>query len=452
MGWSQIPAEIFDIIVEDLPLYDIKNMRLVDKVGAANCLGHRMLSYASTAQTDLTERSLWDLVARSSHAVFGPAVRQLNIFAVCLDEVPSRIKIPSSMPFRSNRPTMSTEGLDIKLVREYQRTRDSLSDELIIDLLALALDSFTGLNSIVLDPVSVSSLYQKWWPWGVFAAGTSPWISHVCYLALAATSRSGTRARHLDLYTTKGTEPYLRYKHQSPSNDVYGMLCDDLASHLASIKQRHGDIRLPFETLHITLCTGPRTIHWPLHDWSKALSSRKVPESSKSDAAIEEGSSGLVQFLKCAPHLQNLYVYFNHKGSTIREEYFNIFNGMAELSFAHLRRLSLSDLPVTSAAILQFLHTHRNISHLDLQRVHILDDEEWDPIFRFISDEMMDLLVLILSDCYRGKSLVPLDRDQFFKKYFPTRRLIPVDFDGNNFGADIHTYFIMSRRLPTGIE
>ncbi|KAJ5179356.1 hypothetical protein N7492_002566 [Penicillium capsulatum] len=445
MNWNQIPAEIFDIIVRDLELNDIKNLRLVNKASAERCLGPRLLSFASTAETDLTEQSLWDLMAHSLHPAFGPAVRKLRVLSICFDHVGKHVVFEfNSSPAPAwggswwddlRSITVPSATYDMNWLREQQQIRDSLSDQVIIDFLGPAISSFTGLENVTLRSWVTTSPGQKWPPYEGFAPVTARWTSHVCYLTLAAVAGSKTTAKSLNLFTEAETPAERGSNVRTYPQICSGVLWRELSSHVTKIHQTYGEIQLPFDDLSIQV----RAEDDAIKQTSTSMFPSLFSASSSNDEAKDDFSS-LTRLLRLMPGLRNLDVCFNQKGRCNPVYYGHIFTGIAELSFPQLRNLHLQNLSITSAAILRFLKSHRMIHHLYLEGLSIPADEEWGPVFSFLSEEMKDLLVLVLSECFRGESQIRLYPDVFFKQYFTTRPFLPIS-SVNNSGPDLHMIF-----------
>ncbi|KAJ5141883.1 uncharacterized protein N7443_006600 [Penicillium atrosanguineum] len=196
--WGCIPSEIFDQINQHLDLQSLKNLRLVNKHTAERCLGPHFLSFARRARTDLTEASLRALLIRARHPIFQKAVRRLAIRVIIYDAhslVPATTKLET---YYGSRAPAS------RWLREAQKTRNSLPDEFIIHSLATALKHLSALQEIRLEPsLAIAPNTDQWLT--RFPAKYS-WISHACFLTLAAIARSSNTIHQVDIYTRRESD------------------------------------------------------------------------------------------------------------------------------------------------------------------------------------------------------------------------------------------------------
>lgn len=166
---------------------------------------------ASTHGTDLTEFSLQNLAARALHPVFRKTVQRLTTKSVFYAHHGDYITSErwQSLLARWNVSDRLLEMIwgnrepwepqNVKWLKSQQKARDALSDEFIIKTLVTALDHFSALDLIKLQPwIAVTPGKEKkidfWYP------VRFQWASHVSLLTLAAVSRSATAVRQLDLY------------------------------------------------------------------------------------------------------------------------------------------------------------------------------------------------------------------------------------------------------------
>jgi hypothetical protein len=238
MSWDRVPSEIFDAINEYLDLNTIKSLRLVSKYISQRCLGPRFLFFASQAITDLTLGKLQALDKRASHPVFRNAVRRLIIQATFYDHCghyPERRKLET---FYGSRDPVNMEWL-----KKLQKERNTMSDKFIIDSLVNALNQFSALDEIKIQPcITIAPKINI----PLRHSFTFRWASHVCFLTLAAAARSSTTLRQLSIY--KGCE----------ADSEPGRLCSvpvrDIAFHLKKIKGKClSDIHLPIENLGLNV-------------------------------------------------------------------------------------------------------------------------------------------------------------------------------------------------------
>lgn len=458
MAWDRIPSEVFDLILQGVDLETIKNVRLVNKVTAQRCLSPRFLSFASHIQTDLTEQSLWKLMARASHPVFSRVVRQLNMVAVCYDHRGKNVLFELDYTTRSDwnpllawgRPTTKETPrarYDLEWLQQQLAIREKVSDQFIMHVISSALDSFTDLQQISLQAQVWTSASERWSPYAVFAPVMVPWATHVCYLTLAAVAMSKSSVPEIDIYGKYEKDSNPTDKLRRPSWIRCGVSITELGHYFAKINDS-GEVRLPFESMKLYLSTGTQTqpeseIEWLQIGYSSLLSgfSSSVWEEKNPNG---NDQSGVMRLLKATPDLRDLTIDLDHESLAIGNRVRRIFTSMADQTYLHqLRKCELISLPVTSAALLKFLEAHRGLEYLTLQDLSIPFDDNFDPVFHFIGAEVLELKTCTMSDLYRGDTRVNLDREAFAHAYCPHRPYLPIEFaSGVPAPPDIYLIFV----------
>ncbi|KAJ5577914.1 uncharacterized protein N7459_006878 [Penicillium hispanicum] len=429
MSWDRLPREVWDIILQHLDLNTVKTFRLVNRTAARGCLGSRFLAPAAIAETDLTEESLWRLVARALHPTFAYAVRQLTIVATdsidrgrlvryshngtCLysnDHLSTASDVALQLPQRLRKANPETEKERSRLKETYQAP----SDEFIIAVLVTALDSFLQLDKVKLQSWIVALPQAKYRRASVFWNLKSQPASRACYLTLAAVARSKTPMRAMDIYHNNDRWPF----HVQPSN----LPTNDFVGHLTKISGDHdGDMRLGLKSLGLNISAVVDIEEHHLRELAIKNSWSFTPSSfnSKNQSSSKPDPSGLIRLLRCVPDLENFNLQFNPIGHGPPNENYHIFTGVADqVHFNHLRSFELADLPVTAHALHKFLQRHHTIRVLQITGAALPGVETWDPIFSFISAEMR-LQKLYLGRLYNGGIRMPLYLDEHMARYYP---------------------------------
>lgn len=79
---SRLPAVPLDLVLENLDLASIKNLRLTSRWLSDNCLGPRFKSFLREPTTDLSRSSLDNLDALVSHPYLRSTVKSITIMAL----------------------------------------------------------------------------------------------------------------------------------------------------------------------------------------------------------------------------------------------------------------------------------------------------------------------------------------------------------------------------------
>lgn len=289
-----------------------------------------------------------------------------------------------------------------------------MSDKFIIDSLLNALNQFSALDEIKLQPyITIAPEINI----PLRHSFTFRWASHVCFLTLAAAARSSTTLRQLGIY--KGCE----------ANSELGRLCSvpvrDIAFHLKKIKGKClSDIHLPIESLGLNVSSE----EWnpPRKQGSMQSISTGPILKGRGVAYKSDNLSGLEQLLQCAAKLVKLYLAFDfdhHRGVLVPESYYTIFTRIADnVYLRQLRHCCLINFPVTVNALLEFLRKHQNIVSLCMTGLCIPEGERWNPILKYISTNMLNLDALSISCLRQGARFVELNPDpkirrDFFRNY-----------------------------------
>lgn len=403
MSWDCVPSEIFDAINEYLDLNTIKSLRLVSKYTSQRCLGPRFLFFASQVRTDLTSGSLQVLDKRASHPVFRNAVRCLIIQATFYDHCghyPKRRKLET---FYGSRDPANMEWL-----KNLQKERNTMLDKFIIDSLVNALNQFSALDEIKIQPyITIAPGINI----PLRHSFTFRWASHVCFLTLAAAARGSTILRQLGIY--QGCEPY------SEPGRLCSVPAREIAVHLKKIKgKRLGDIYLPIESLGLKV-SGEK---WnpPRRQGSMRSLFTGPILNGRGGAYKSDNFSGLEQLLQCAAKLVKLCLAFDfdyHRDLSVPESYYTFFTRMADnVYLRQLKHFCLIDFPVTVNALLEFLRKHQNIVSLCMKGLCIPEGERWNPILKYINTNMLDLDALSISCLRQGAHFVELNPDPMIRR------------------------------------
>ena len=454
MAWNRIPSEVFDLILEDVDLETIKNVRLVNKVAAQRCLSPRFLSFASHVQTDLTEQSLWKLMARASHPVFSRAVRKLTIVADCYDHRGQNVlfELDNTPPstwdsllgydvWNSREIPRST--YDLEWLRQQQTARDALSDDFIIHIMTSALESFTELQHISLQARVWTSAKERWSPYVIFAPVMVPWATHVCYLTLAAVAKSRSSVPEIDIYGSWEEDSITTDNLCLSSCQFCGVSLVELRRYLAKINEGDG-IRLPFETMKLCLSTGIQVKRGSETKWLQMGYLSLFPGlSGAEEKPSHNDQAGVMRLLKATPDLRDLTMNLDGNPD-IDDGVHEMFTSVADqISLPQLRKCELNRLPVTSAALLKFLEAHRDLEDLTLRKIAIPADDTFAPVFRFIGAEMLQLSTCTMSEFSYDQESIHLDREAFMRAYCPRRPYLPIEFaSGGPPPPDIYIIFV----------
>lgn len=379
LPWDRIPSEILDQINQYLDLKSIKNLRLVNKHTAERCLGPRFLSVAWCVRTDLTEASLRTLLVCARHLIFQKAVRRLVIRATIYDaqsQVPATTKLETFYGSRSP----ASEWLE-----KAQKARKFLPDEFIIHSLATAMKNFSALQEIKLEPsLAIAPNTDQWLT--RFPA-KDPWISHACFLTLAAVARSPNTVQEVDIYTRRVSDG--RTDH---IDENCGVSISDLARYIAKLSEYDAnDVNLPIENLGLKVSGGNNGPSNPNHNISDL--------------------SAVGQLLNCMTNLNTLYLTFDfdYYLHPVLDSYYEPFGHIVDN--AHLKNLNhlhLENLPLTVDGLLKMLKKHPTIVFLCLKNLRIPDDQTWEPLIKYIDAELLALEKLSISCLRQGGRLVEL--------------------------------------------
>jgi hypothetical protein len=318
-------------------------------------------------------------LACARHPIFQKAVRRLVIRATLYDaqsQVPATTKLETFYGSRSP----ASEWLE-----KAQKAREILPDEFIIHSLATALKNFPALQEIKLEPsLAVAPNTDQWL---TRIPAEDPWISHTCFLTLAAVARSPNTVQEVNIYTRRVSDG--RTDH---IDENCGVSISELARFIAKLNEYDAnDVNLPIENFGL-----------------------KVSGGNNGPPNLDQNISDLAavgQLLNCMTTLTTLYLTFDfaYYLHPALDSYYEPFGHvMDNAQFKKLNHLHLENVPLTVDGLLEVLKKHPTIAFLCLKNLRIPDDQTWKPIIKYIDVELLALEKLSISCLRQGGRLVEL--------------------------------------------
>ena len=422
MSWDRLPRELFDEVLRYLDYDSIKNFRLVNKSASRGCLNSQFLATATEAETDLTEQSLWDLMARAMKTAFASSVRRLVITSTSSTNNNTVARYSRNGMFmnstelsKASSKISTTPGTlsagkksDPKGNVHRYGVHEPRSDEFIIKILVAALNAFTQLDEISLQSCTVPLHQSKNKHRSLLWNLKSQYASRTCYLTLAAVARSKTRVRAMNIYHNQHRWPFYAEASSSASED-FALDLDRIIR--AGLEHSRFGIR----SLKLNLSSGVG-----IADRSLATrSSVRNMMSSYHESSLRPDTTGLIRLLQCMPDLETFSLQFSQDGRTLSGEDWHIFTTITDkVQFQQLRICELDGVPVTAHSLCKFVQRHHHIKVLRIIGAALPGVEEWPSVFSAISCEL-DLQELRLDRLRWAETKYSFWYDQYISRYYP---------------------------------
>ncbi|PGH00361.1 hypothetical protein GX51_05860 [Blastomyces parvus] len=492
--FHDLPPEVVENIAENLDLGSLKCLRLASTACRILCLGPRFKSFFRQKTTDLTESSLEALCALASHPDLGPAVKHLTIMAVIydvseaerilslgvrriagkLDEGTVRSAVHATLAqennltfgtlrgFKNSRPMIGFSRQncddqdrldaesDLTWLRARQKEQDGQSDESILSSLVSAFRTFTRLDSVNLDAITVwgrrdttvSTLHGQDWH--------RIWVraSQVYRLSMSALATSGLVVESLAVYRNT-------LRCSVPSCDIMAPLENFDSRNIAllgtSIRNLALGVSMKVETDAGKISATRKKILEQTTPGSRRLFDWDMLGSTDPEAVAETNFTGIARLLQFMPNLEalDLHLYRCLRGDL--SGYDQIFELISQhIRLPLLKQCYLRGVYATQGALLQFLANHPFINHLDLREIY-LTSGAWEPVIDHLNSKMPTLTRLRLSNLWTTQvlNLRPIWEADFDEMDYLKPSPISYPCQG---GLVVHTWDFKEHDLKKGLE
>lgn len=427
-----LPAPPTQIILENLDLASLKNLRLTCRALSDNCIGPRFQSFFPVIKTDLSENSLRSLDKLVSNPLLRPVVKSITVLAMVynfhnLEYILRTKKRPAEAdpedPSHLTFVPCTTGDLaavrdDLNWMNARQQEDDSRDVTAVVDQLASILKKLGELEMLELDGSFVEHrhkasplVYEHQAEW------VQNWISasRAFSIATLAMAQSKVTVDALKVFEVTGR-------------------CSVQAADITNAMENIGSDNFALVGKHIknfAISTSTRVCIKPAETtdssgYDSDASEIELPERPRYDYTIlhhddpelvtEANFPGVATMLSQMPNLEvlRLHLFRTVHGRTV--EYDQLFAKIArDVRLPALEQLSLEGLFATQEDLLLFLSNHPNIKMLTLRTID-LTSGAWEPIFAHISS-MPALERVRLSTLCIGDEVLNLDpKEERFSK------------------------------------
>ncbi|KAF2258582.1 hypothetical protein CC78DRAFT_621679 [Lojkania enalia] len=455
---SILPSKSTEKILSNISLQDIKNLRLVSKSLAKQCIGPSFKQHFKTKTTSFSPESLDSLITLALHPELGPAVQNLTIQAEAYDtsEVNRvlrtkrrRVVKQSGVFTQTTEPPCTEDELlhaqrDLEWLQEQIHSYSTVSEATVSDTLATALHAFGELQILDLDCI----VY-------VAPEKTMPPISAPEWYPIWQTASRSFRVLSLAIAKAQIPIDTLTIFRTAPRCSVASF---DITKHVPALRE-NGFADAGPKIKNFALSVSSRVVT----DFAQIEEARKKLEgvekvfhnamgshigllpADSPEATAAENFPGIAELLSMMPNLEavDLHFYTTLKGRV--NAYSQIFDAVAEkCRFADMGQVFLRGLPLTEDALLRFLGNHPKTKELTLYE-SMLFAGSWEKVFAHLSAAHM-LKKLHLSNLWSSEghlmNLAPFENTEISH-----RQAYPC-FGG----AMVHTRDIKEKELRAGLK
>ncbi|OJK01245.1 hypothetical protein ASPACDRAFT_58970 [Aspergillus aculeatus ATCC 16872] len=414
---DDLPLEILQMILADLDLESVKNLRLTTRTLAERCAGPRFQLIQPVL--DFSRPNLRALHALACDPAISPKVHSLTFLATspdtrelennvedgCYEVVEWRGPMFQKFNRRYKPEELEQAKSDLLWLRQQQEARTQEPPSEMIELLQLALKGFSALESIRFDGGVIrgrakreSPGYKEWQP--VWARA-----SHVLSSVLTAMVQSGVSVKRLDVYR---------------NTSRCCIQVDELAALAAGFSPSQLEVLgKGLESLQLSMSGMLKDAH------VKEMENEEDDDEEEEEEEEEEGENNdksndeektppvikdevldiTALFLRSAPALRELDLTFRRSGSKEKDYYCYdwVIDRIAhETQFLMLEKCSCSGLAAKGGSLLLFLQKHPTLRSLTLREC-FLTSGSWTPILTHLQS-LPRLETLSLSNLF-GKHM-----------------------------------------------
>ncbi|KAK0621962.1 hypothetical protein B0T17DRAFT_535477 [Bombardia bombarda] len=375
----------WDIVLQNLSLSSLKNLRLTSKTLAAACNHHRFLRFIENQTTDLSTQSLQSLATLAAHPL-GRGVKHLTLLAAVYDKswleriVQTKL-IPqnsSSGMIQLTTSSVATEEQisqyinELEWLKEKKKELEEASDDSITDSLVAILQKFEVLNCLKLEATVILRQGRKQ---GSTTTNFRDW--RMGWEHAARTFRITMRA----LVRSKATVEKLTVLRDTKR-------CGVAPRHIAAQVQglQAGDLKGIKE---FALCIGIGS----------------VAEENEHHAAAAD-------LIGAMPNLEALDVQFfmAHRIDSERELSESIFGSIAsEAHLPCLQRCRLRGVRTRQDTLVELITSRPNIRDLELDELDLHDSPDVGEVLQALIKSLPSLTRARLSNLWGAKGLMNLN-------------------------------------------
>lgn len=373
-SFKDLPNEVLDLLLFHLDLASAKNLRLTSTSMAKRCEAPGFKRFFTNKEIELTEEGLRGIWALIIHPVFGPAVRNLTVVAVCYDA--SRWAWAYRQATRNGLTPKTSTALgahqNLAQLGKMLQLRGNLKEWLVDEAaqsLTQIFKKLGSLSSLTLDtrtyqhPGSdVPSLHL---PEGVDWHAIWYEATRALKLVTKAMVKSRVAIETFSIFDGTAASPV--------SGKVQAKALHKLAEYLNERDFVPSANAIRNLTLAFSTRTPkPRQTQLDAADDDDNLVCRPLPSHS-SRARDPLNFPGVADFLKLTPNLESLDLRMYNTLDGSPHGYAKIFVAIAAgVRLRNLKRLVLRGIWTSEDALLRFLRCHPNIEALDLRDVHLV--------------------------------------------------------------------------------
>lgn len=452
---ERFPNEIIDIILWQLDLPSIKNLRLTCKAAALKSQSPGFKRFFAHKTIELTQEDTTTTLALALHPEFGPAVKHLTMMVVVYDESRWAWAYRNSLRSISDVSEQAiqdvAEELDQVLrLSQMHETSSYWLDHMAVWDLGKLFNKLGRLDSLTLDTRTYQEIgspdlsirrvpegmnWQKLWTCCTYGFRN----------VMLSVLNSDIKIEHLSLFDGKDAFP-VSGKVQSEMLSLTATRILAAREGISTPASPVKNLTLGFSTLTDEVASYNQLDH---HASDLDFLCRPIPVSSP--AVLDPDSlSGPGELLKLLPGLEGLDLrMYNTLDGTPTGNH----RVLADVRLSGLRRLTLRGLYTREAHILRLLRANRqSLESLDLREVHLGGHDSWKVAFRFLSrGGAPQLRALHLEGLWDGAgALINLEpRDAAFDD---GRRGRGASFQTRGGETLVHTRDIGMEELAGGLE